>query len=153
MRIRTGCLILTSLFLTACTDMGTSLGSGSSSSTRYQLEENANQFVGDNIQTVLKQWGTPDQAMHTAENTSYYVYTTKTDTAVSNTNTLAANESPIVAPGNKNVGVPIESGVRENAAPMILCTTTFKTNMHGTILWAKHQGSSCLGKWINTTEK
>jgi hypothetical protein len=146
MRILSGCLIIATLLLTACADMATSSG------TRYQLEENANQFVGDNIQTVLKQWGAPDQAMHTAENTSYYVYTTKTDTSAT-ANTLAAGESPIVVPGNKSIGVPIESEVRANNAPVILCTTTFKTNNQGTILWAKHQGSSCLGKWVNTTEK
>jgi hypothetical protein len=143
MRILTGCLIISSLLLTACTAMETS--------TRYQSEENANQFVGDNIQTVLKQWGRPDQAMHTAENTSYYVYTTKTDTS-SSSNTLANGESPLVAPGGRNIGVPIESD-RDTMAPAILCTTTFKTNKEGTILWAKHQGSSCLGKWVNTTEK
>jgi hypothetical protein len=144
MRILTGCLIISTLLLTACTDMATS--------TRYQTEEKANQFVGDNIQTVLKQWGPPDQAMHTAENTSYYVYTTKTDMSASN-NTLASGESPLIAPGGKAIGVPIESGDRDNLAPAILCTTTFKTNKEGTVLWAKHQGSSCLGKWVNTTEK
>jgi uncharacterized protein YceK len=136
-------LLVSTLFLTACSSVPRQ---------HYQLEQNANQYVGDNIQTVLKEWGTPNQAMHTREGSSYYVYLTNVDAGPV---PLASSEdSPIVGPRGRTIGVPIPASMPGDSYGQLICTTTFKTNSAtGKILWAKHQGSGCLGKWVNTTER
>jgi hypothetical protein len=136
-------LLISTLLLTACDTMP---------SSHYQLEQNANQFVGDNIQSVIKQWGTPNQALHTAEGSSYYIYTTKTDTYAATINNNYDNT--IVGPRGHAIGTSVPENIPSSSTGQLLCTTTFKTNSAtGKILWVKHQGSSCLGTWVNTTDK
>jgi hypothetical protein len=135
--------LISTLLLTACDTM--------TSPSHYQLEENANQFTGDNIQSVLKQWGTPNQALHSAEGSSYYMYTTKTDGYASTINNNYDNT--IVGPRGHAIGTSVPDNVPTSSTGQLLCTTTFKTNSAGTIQWVKHQGSSCLGTWVNTTDK
>jgi hypothetical protein len=142
MRILGNSLILCVLLLTGC---GTMAPGG----TRLQTEANANQFVGSNIQTVINQWGTADQAMHTREGSSYYVYLTKSDKIQS---AMSSNYDPqLTGRRGEAFAVPTTQNIYGDNG--LRCTTTFKTNPAGTIIWAKHQGSNCAGTWVNTAEK
>jgi hypothetical protein len=142
MRILGNSLIVCVLLLTAA------CGSLAPGSTRYQTEANANQYVGDNIQTVVQAWGTPDQAMHTREGSSYYVYLTKTQMLE---NQMQSSYDPELV-GRRGQAFGISNSAR-GSNNGLRCTTTFKTDNTGKILWAKHQGSSCAGTWVNTAEK
>jgi hypothetical protein len=109
--------------------------------------------VGTKCQPVCRgQYPDPNQAMHTREGSSYYVYLTNVDAGPV---PLASSEdSPIVGPRGRTIGVPIPASMPGDSYGQLICTTTFKTNSAtGKILWAKHQGSGCLGKWVNTTER
>ena len=71
--LRMSLIVCVLLLIAACGTTGAGPGGA-----RYQTEANANQFVGSNIQTVINQWGTPDQAgCITRQGSSYYVYLTK----------------------------------------------------------------------------
>jgi hypothetical protein len=142
MRILGNTLILCVLLLAGC-------GTTGPGGTRLQTEANANQFVGSNIQTVMSQWGSPDQTMHTREGSSYYVYLTKTDQLQS---AMSNNYDPqLTGRHGQAFGVSTSHNIYGDNG--LRCTTAFKTNTAGTIVWAKHQGSSCAGTWVNTAEK
>jgi hypothetical protein len=126
-------ILVSTLLLTACNTTTTNQNS-------YQSEQTIMQFKGQNIVAVQKQWGSPDQVMHTRNGTSFYVYSTSSGQGFFGSTSNAAYTTtnardPMRAP---------YTGTME-----MECTTLFKTDSTGMIIDTWRKGNNCGGKWVS----
>jgi hypothetical protein len=108
---------------------------------RYQSEQNGTQWVGKNINALISQWGTADQVLHASNGTSYYAYTTNTDSDFFNSTVSNFSTTPGFDDPSMNLALP-------NVNASLQCVTVFKTNAKDIITYIWHQGSNCGGEWV-----
>jgi hypothetical protein len=116
--------------------------SGCGMNYRYQAEMNPQQFQGQNISAVQKQWGSADQVLHKRNGSSVYVYSAESS------NNLFRNTSTNIGSGT-NTMYPT-AGYNQDSMSMD-CSSVFTTDSTGVITNVWHKGSNCGGEWMKRT--
>jgi hypothetical protein len=110
---------------------------------RYQTENNPQQWQGQNISVVQKQWGMADQVMHARNGQSYYVYSAQSGSNMFRTTTTNFGSG-------YNTMYP--AGTNYTNTMSMDCTTMFTTTNTGMITKVWHKGNNCGGEWVKRTK-